>query len=118
RVHLVRQDVFDATGAVPRFDSVVISEVLEHLEEPLRALCSLKEWMRPSGRIWINMPVNSPAPDHLYLLRTPEEMLELIAAARLVLKEYRVFPMTGVTLERERKHELTINVAAIAENPA
>lgn len=113
RVELVCQDVFDATGATPSFDSVVISEVLEHLEDPLRALKSLNEWMRPGARIWVNMPVNSPAPDHLYLLRTPEEMLELMKAAGLTIEQYRFFPMTGVTLERARKHELTINVAAI-----
>src|SRR5207253_3081970 len=71
RVELVCQDVFDAGGANPRFDSVVVSEVLEHLENPLDALKSLKGWMRPNARIWVNMPVNSPAPDHLYLLRTP-----------------------------------------------
>lgn len=118
RVHLVRQDVFDATDAVPRFHSVVISEVLEHLEDPLRALQSLKAWMQAGGRIWINMPVNSPAPDHLYLLRTPEEMLDLISAAGLELEQYRAFPMTGVTLERARKLALTVSVAAIARKTA
>lgn len=113
KVDLVRQDVFDASGARERFDSVVVSEVLEHLEDPLRALRSLKKWMRPDGRIWVNMPVNSPAPDHLYLLRTPEEMLDLMREGGFTVEEYRFFPMTGTTMERARKHALTINVAAI-----
>jgi 2-polyprenyl-3-methyl-5-hydroxy-6-metoxy-1,4-benzoquinol methylase len=113
RVTLVCQDVFDAKGAEPIYDSVVISEVLEHLEDPLGALKSLNAWMRPGARIWVNMPVNSPAPDHLYLLREPEAMLDLMTAAGLTIEQYRFFPMTGVTLERARKHDLTINVAAI-----
>ena len=118
RVKLIRQDVFDARGAEPIFDNVVVSEVLEHLEDPLRALMNLKEWMRPGARIWINMPVNSPAPDHLYLLRSPEEMLDLVTRAGFELDRHRIFPMTGVTLERARKHALTINVAAIARRPS
>lgn len=113
RVELVCQDLFDAKVAANSFDSVVVSEVLEHLEKPLEALKSLRQCMRPGGRIWVNMPVNSPAPDHLYLLRTPEEMLDLMTDAGLTIEQYRFFPMTGVTLERARKHDLTINVAAI-----
>ena len=113
RVELVCQDLFDAEVAAESFDSIVVSEVLEHLEEPLRALKSLKRCLRPGGRIWVNMPVNSPAPDHLYLLRTPEEMLDLMTEAGFKIEQHRFFPMTGVTMERARRHELTINVAAI-----
>jgi 2-polyprenyl-3-methyl-5-hydroxy-6-metoxy-1,4-benzoquinol methylase len=117
RVTLVCQDMFDDRGAHARFDSVVASEVLEHLEDPAGALEKLKAWMRPGGRIWVNMPVNSPAPDHLYLLRTPEEMLKLVELAGFEIEQYRMFPMTGVTLERARRHRLTINVAAIGRRP-
>ena len=112
-VELVCQDLFDAHAENGSFDSIVVSEVLEHLEEPLRALKSLKQLLRPGGRIWVNMPVNSPAPDHLYLLRTPEEMLDLMTEAGFEIEQHKFFPMTGVTMERARRHELTINVAAI-----
>ena len=60
------------------FDSVVISEVLEHLERPDTALATLRRRMSPGGRIFVNAPVNSPAIDHIYLFRTPEELVELV----------------------------------------
>ena len=37
RVELICQDIFEASGAKPVFHNIVVSEVLEHLEDPLRA---------------------------------------------------------------------------------
>ena len=53
-----------------RFDTVVLSEVLEHLERPLLALQIIRELLTPDGTVWINVPANGPAPDHLFLLRS------------------------------------------------
>ena len=44
-----------------RFNAtIVLSEVLEHLEQPLEALKVLYRLARPGGRVWINVPANSP----------------------------------------------------------
>ncbi|HWF76872.1 MAG TPA: class I SAM-dependent methyltransferase [Caulobacteraceae bacterium] len=109
RAELVLQDLFDAPASDARFDSVVMAEVLEHLEDPLAALESVARHMAPGGRLWIHVPINSPAPDHLYLLRTPEEAVELVRAAGFEPLDTAFFPMTGATLERARKRALTIS---------
>lgn len=114
RVQLVRQDVFEAFKGQHEFDSIVASEVLEHLERPLDALKSLYACLVPGGRILVNMPANSPSPDHLYLIREPEETLQLLQDSGFEVLDYRLFPMAGYTLDQCRKHKLTINCAAIA----
>lgn len=112
---LVLQDLFEAPLGETRFDSVVMAEVLEHLENPLMALKSVARHMAPSGRLWIHVPINSPAPDHLYLLRTPEEAVDLVRAAGFEPLDTAFFPMTGATLERARKRALTISAVITAQ---
>lgn len=111
---LVLQDLFEAPLGDARFDSVVMAEVLEHLEDPLAALKSVARHMAPGGRLWIHVPINSPAPDHLYLLRTPEEAVDLIRSAGFEPLDTAFFPMTGASLERARKRALTISAVISA----
>ncbi len=116
-VNLVMQDLFDAPPATDdgkRFGSVVLAEVLEHLEDPIAALKAVSRHMRPEALLWVHVPVNSPAPDHLYLLRTPEEAVALVRAGGFEPIDSAFFPMTGQTLERARKFDLTISVVIVA----
>ncbi len=115
---LVRRDFADAVDDGERFDSIVISEVCEHLEDPRAALQSLRRSLAPGGRLFVNVPVNSPAPDHLYLLRTPEEAVDLVASSGYAIAETRFFPITGYSLERARKTDSTISCVVVAGHPA
>jgi len=109
-----RQDIMAATDSDITFDSVVISEVLEHLEDPQAALLSLKKVMAPNGRIFINVPVNSPAPDHIYLLETPEQAFQMIEDCGFSITDTACFPATGYSEERARKLQATLSCVAIA----
>ena len=113
-VSLALQDLFDAPTGGPQFDSVVLAEVLEHLENPAAALRAVRSHMRPHALMWVHVPINSPAPDHLFLLRTPEEATHLIAEAGFEILDAAFYPMTGQTLERARKHDFTISAAVTA----
>jgi SAM-dependent methyltransferase len=117
QVDLVCQDMFDAPSQIDTFDSIVVSELLEHLEDPLRALRSLITYLKPGGRILVNMPANSPAPDHLYLIDKPEEMTDLMKSAGFRIEKSELFPMTGYGLERCLKDKLTINCVAVGQRP-
>lgn len=112
-VELARHDLFDTSGD-QRFDSIVVSEVLEHMEDPAGALRSLRERLTPQGRIFVNFPLNSPMPDHLYLLRTPDEACALVADAGLVIEHTAYFPMSGYKLARAIKAGLTISCVIVA----
>jgi len=118
RAQLTVQDLFEAPAQGPRFDSVALSEILEHLEDPVAALKAVSRHMRPGALLWINVPVNSPAPDHIFLYRTPEAVVEAVEAAGFTPVDSAFFPMTGQTLERARKRSLTITAVVTAQLPA
>ena len=112
-IELVCQDMFDAESENEAFDSIVVSELLEHLEDPLKALKALYKTLKPGGYILVNMPANSPAPDHLYLINKPHEMTDLIKEAGFTIEKEALFPMTGYDLERCKKDKLTITCIAV-----
>lgn len=103
------QNVMEPADSEKKFDSVVISEVLEHLDQPDRALRNLAQSMRPRGHIFVNVPVNSPAPDHIYLWPDPEKVVELVASSGFGIAETALAPVTGHTVDSARKRKLTLN---------
>lgn len=111
-VRLEHRDVLDAPPR-QRFDAVVASELLEHLERPDQALGRLRAVTRPGGRLFLNVPVNSPAPDHITLWRAPEQIHDLVRAAGLRIEHAWSFPMTGKTTEQARKDDLTMSCVII-----
>jgi 2-polyprenyl-3-methyl-5-hydroxy-6-metoxy-1,4-benzoquinol methylase len=101
-----------------KFDGVVFSEVLEHLEQPGQALEVLFRLCKPGGKAWINVPANSPAPDHIYLVKEPGQFHDLVRGAGFEIVESQNFPMTGYTLERAIRRKLTISCVAVGQRPA
>jgi 2-polyprenyl-3-methyl-5-hydroxy-6-metoxy-1,4-benzoquinol methylase len=98
-----------------RFDSIVFSEVLEHMEDPAQALASLRPLLTPEGRLFINVPINSPAPDHLFNMDTPEAMEEFIAGHGFQVVDREFFPATNQALSDARKKKLTISCAFVVQ---
>jgi 2-polyprenyl-3-methyl-5-hydroxy-6-metoxy-1,4-benzoquinol methylase len=111
---LQRQDLLAATGD-RRYAAVVASELVEHLERPADALRRLAELAGADGHVYLNIPVNSPAPDHIALWRSPEELFDLVAASGLRTVERHVFPMTGRTEPEARARNLTLTCVAICQ---
>lgn len=114
RARIERADILYPPGEAGGFDAVVVSEVLEHLEDPDAVLASLRALAAPDGLLFVNMPVNSPAPDHIYLLREPDEVRQLVERNGFALVETANFPATGYSEERARKHGATISCVVIA----
>ena len=104
----------DMPGDSGTWDSIVVSEVLEHLEKPRLALDHLVSVLRPNGRIFVTTPVNTPMPDHIHLFEAPEEVLDLVGSAGLEILDHRLFTGVGVSEERARKRRLPIACAVIA----
>jgi 2-polyprenyl-3-methyl-5-hydroxy-6-metoxy-1,4-benzoquinol methylase len=113
------QNLFEAGSPPPgfEFDAIVIGEVLEHLEDPRRALRSVAAWLHPKGRMWITTPVNSPFPDHIYLFRTIEETHDLVRECGLEIVDHDEFPMAGTTLEKSIKRKQPISCVITATKP-
>lgn len=113
-VAIERRSVLEDLGEGEFFDSVVISEVCEHLEQAPAALRALRGVMSRGGRIYVNVPVNSPAVDHIYLLETPEAARAMVESAGFRLESTLVAPAAGYTEERARKLRTAISVVMIA----
>lgn len=114
-VNLTEQDVLKAPPQENSFDGAVISEVLEHLEDPATALRTLHTCLKPGGRVFINVPINSPAPDHIYLWRSTEEFVDFVKAQGFKIHDAQFLPVTGATLERAKKQDLSISCVIIGE---
>lgn len=111
--HDIREGPLDGT-----FDLVVASELLEHVEDPGAVLRSLRGLLSEDGRIFLNVPVNSPAPDHIYLWRSPEEFFGFVTENGFTPLSTRTFPLTGTTEERAREGGFTISCVVVAQAAA
>lgn len=112
-ISIVEQDVLAAPSHVEKYDAAVISEVLEHLEAPDKALRSLHAGLRKGGRIFINAPINSPAPDHIYLWRTTEEFVTFVEDQGFEIEQATFFPVTGASLEHAIKRNKSVSCIVV-----
>jgi 2-polyprenyl-3-methyl-5-hydroxy-6-metoxy-1,4-benzoquinol methylase len=118
RVDLQLRDLYSPKAVLEnrgRFDTIVLSEVLEHLEQPRAALEIIRELLTETGTVWINVPANGPAPDHLFLLRTPREAEHIVRAAGLTIVRNALFPVAGASLDRAIRQELPISCVLVAK---
>ena len=108
---LKMQNLFDSPAG--QFDSIVFSEVLEHMERPRQALEVLRPLLSDHGRLFLNMPINSPAPDHLFNVDSPEDLAQLLSDVGYAVLDSAYFPATNQTLDAARRKKLTISCAFI-----
>jgi 2-polyprenyl-3-methyl-5-hydroxy-6-metoxy-1,4-benzoquinol methylase len=113
-VTLVVQDLLQSSHFGRKFGSIVLSEVLEHLEAPAPALQQLRHLLTDDGRLYINMPINSPAPDHLFLLSNPEAVVSFVQAQGFAIENAKFFAGANLSLEQARGSEATISCALVA----
>lgn len=109
--------IMDAENA-GRFDAVVLSEVLEHLEQPQDALAVLHHLCKPGGKVWVNVPANSPAPDHLFLLRSSDELKAMLEQAGFEVVTSADYVMNNIPMERAKLLKLTVTCVAVGQKPA
>ncbi len=107
------QDIYAPTPEPEMaFESIVLFEVLEHVDNPAEMLLHVKKRLAENGKIFVSIPINSPAPDHVGLYRNPEEIEAMAKKAGLETIEHALFPQTGYTLEKAIKKDATISYVA------
>ncbi len=118
-VDLKLVNLFDApaAGAAGGFDGIVMSEILEHLEDPVAAMRAASRHLKPGGRLWVNVPANSPSPDHIFLVNSLDHAVSLVNDAGLDVVDSAAFPMSGATLEKAVKRKLSISCVVLARKP-
>jgi 2-polyprenyl-3-methyl-5-hydroxy-6-metoxy-1,4-benzoquinol methylase len=110
------QNVMDVTAGAAPYDLVVLSEVLEHLEDPKSVMEPLHGLVRAdSGLIFINVPINSPSPDHLYLMRAPDDARALLTETGFEIVREGFFATQGTALERALRNRVSVSACMLAK---
>ena len=52
----VFHDLFETFNPTARFDTIVLSHVLEHVIDPIQLLRQAKSWLNPGGRLFCAVP--------------------------------------------------------------
>lgn len=68
-------------------EALVCVEVLEHLEDPLTFLRSLRAGLVPGGKAFITAALDAPHADHIYLYRTHDQVLAHLREAGFTLEQ-------------------------------
>lgn len=105
------QSVLDLNEGL--FDYIVMCEVLEHLENPMRALVQLRSRLLPNGRLFITTCANIPAIDHVYLYTSvPHIRREITEAGYTILSEL-ILPVADIPEVSQEDEGAEINYAAM-----
>jgi 2-polyprenyl-3-methyl-5-hydroxy-6-metoxy-1,4-benzoquinol methylase len=117
KTNLRLQNVLALSDAPPSgvsFDRIVLSEVLEHLPDPVKVLRAISTVATPNALLYINVPANAPAVDHISLFRSAEEAHKAVADGGWEIVKAQSIPATGYTLERARRLGVAVNELIIA----
>lgn len=116
KIKLIKSNIEEADLCEQfKFDSVVISEVLEHIESPSNVLRAIFKNIKSNGKIFINVPINSPALDHIYLLKSIQECESLVRESGFTLLRSIQVPMADYTFEKAMKLNATVSCIMIAQ---
>ncbi len=108
------QNVMDARAGSKPYGLVVLSEVLEHLEDPKSVMAPIRDLVARDGHVFINVPINSPSPDHLYLMETPDDARALLIDTGFEILREGFFATQGTALERALRNRVSVSACMLA----
>ena len=96
-----------------QYDLVVLSEILEHLEDPKAAMRQVRGLVAPGGLVFVNVPINSPSPDHLYLMESIEDAEALLTETGFEIVARDAFATQGRPLEKALRSRVSVSVCML-----
>lgn len=89
-INFIRTDILNYAPE-RKYDFITMGEVLEHVESPLQLMNKLSELLHPDGHIFLSVPINAPAIDHIYLFRNADEIRELLEETGFEIVKEKTF---------------------------
>lgn len=112
---VMKQNFFEFSS-VEKFDFIVMGEVLEHVEDPLKMLQKIASLLKGNGLAYIATVINTPAIDHIYLFHSEKEVFDLVETAGFEVKSYICAPAGEMSMETAQKRNLSVNIAMLLSN--
>lgn len=103
------QDMMKVEPGAESFDLVVLSEILEHLEDPKTAMRTIRGAMKSDGLVFVNTPINSPSPDHLYLMETLDDARALLTETGFEIVSEAFFATQATRIDRALRNRVSIS---------
>lgn len=96
-----------------RYDSIVMGEVLEHVEDPRAFLEKIAALAHAESFVYVTTCANAPAVDHIHLFRSAEEVTDLVRSCGLEVVDQLLVPYAGRTIEESVAKKLPVNLALV-----
>ena len=114
-INFKKIDFFDLNPN-EKFDFIIMGEVIEHVEHPLKFLKKVKSLMTNNSKIFISTCANCAQLDHKYHFKNISQIKSLIYKSRLKIKSELVSPSENIPKSRWIKDKISINYCAILTN--
>ena len=115
RSHFALQDMHKVQPGGEAFDLVILSHILEHLDDPVGALERMRGAVAKGGVLFVNVPLNAPMPDHVILLETPDMAANLLRRGGFNIVEMATHTTQAMTLAQALRRQTAVTCSIIAE---
>ncbi len=113
-VNYICADIFDFVPK-KKYDFITLGEVLEHVEKPKELLAKIHTFLNPGGILFISVPVNSPAIDHIYLFKHEDEIREMVEDKYSVIDE-KLILTEDIAIEKAREYKVALMYSAFLKS--
>ncbi len=113
RCCVFKQNAYDYKPG-DKYDFVVIAEVLEHIEDPRKMLEILHDISNAGAKLYITVPINAPAIDHIYLFKSTDEVETMVETVGYDIIDRLYAPAGDMDIERAIKRKNSILVGLLA----
>lgn len=103
----IMQESFDT-----KFSSIVMGEVLEHVERPSELLGKCYTLLEDNGCLYITTAINAPTVDHIFLFENEEAVFKMIQESGFEVINYICAPANDINMLRAKKKKMAISLAA------
>ena len=111
----VHQKYFLTMDNSKKYDAIIMSEVLEHVENPTLYLKKTSKLADTDTYIFITTCINAAMLDHIYLFNSIKHLEDIVSKSGLKIKNKLIIPYKNKTLEESEKLKLPINIAMLLE---
>ena len=111
-INFIKKNIYDYYPSL-KFDFITMGEVLEHVEKPIELLKKVYSLLTNNGFLFLTVPINAPAIDHIYLFRNKYEIQNVITKAGFTINNEHMFYTENTNKEIAEKLKIPIMYAGL-----